>query len=104
MFILQSQIGALVELGRMAFHQGRYRHGVVEDVFQWQLKSQLQLLKFSKRILTLDAFWEKLKSAAEGKVGAVEAERFCKAFQRIHSKLVHEELSLDAAWSLLNSS
>ncbi|KAM3692645.1 hypothetical protein ACB098_08G103100 [Castanea mollissima] len=51
-----------------------------------------------------DAFWEKLKSAAERKVGAVEAERFCKAFQRVHSKLVHEELSLDAARSFLNSS
>ncbi|GMY15991.1 hypothetical protein FCV25MIE_11230 [Fagus crenata] len=51
-----------------------------------------------------DAFWGKLKSAAEMKVGAAEAERFCKAFQRIHRKLVHEELSLDAAQSFINSS
>ncbi|RXH83313.1 hypothetical protein DVH24_005566 [Malus domestica] len=32
-------------------------------------------------------FWEKLKLVAERKVGAAEAERFCKAFQRIHKKL-----------------
>ncbi|XP_050112932.1 uncharacterized protein LOC126591325 isoform X2 [Malus sylvestris] len=48
-------------------------------------------------------FWEKLKLVAERKVGAAEAERFCKAFQRIHKKLVYEELSLDAAQKFLNS-
>ncbi|XP_059431195.1 uncharacterized protein LOC132164668 isoform X2 [Corylus avellana] len=51
-----------------------------------------------------DAFWVKLKLVAERKVGAAEAERFCKSFQRIHKKLVHEELSLDAARSFINSS
>ncbi|XP_035546347.1 uncharacterized protein LOC109004032 isoform X2 [Juglans regia] len=51
-----------------------------------------------------DAFWGKLKLAAERKVGAAEAERFCKAFQQIHKKLVHEELSFDAAQSFINSS
>ncbi|XP_062172526.1 uncharacterized protein LOC133878053 isoform X2 [Alnus glutinosa] len=51
-----------------------------------------------------DAFWMKLKLAAERKVGAAEAERFCTAFQRIHKKLVHEELSLDAARSFISSS
>lgn len=51
-----------------------------------------------------DAFWEKLKSAAETKMGAVEAKRFCEAFQRVHRKLVYEELSLDAARSFINSS
>ncbi|KAF7119282.1 hypothetical protein RHSIM_Rhsim13G0205900 [Rhododendron simsii] len=57
-----------------------------------------------------DAFWGKLKMAAEKKfspfldlVGPVEAERFCKAFERIHKKLVYEELSLDAASKFLNS-
>ncbi|CAI0541976.1 unnamed protein product [Linum tenue] len=44
-----------------------------------------------------DPFWEKLKLAAEKKVGAAEAKRFCKAFQQVHRKLVYEELSLDAA-------
>ncbi|XP_015873556.3 uncharacterized protein LOC107410622 [Ziziphus jujuba] len=51
-----------------------------------------------------DAFWEKLKSAAEKKVGAAEAERFCKTFQRIHKKLVYEELSPDAARNFLTLS
>ncbi|XP_052205863.1 uncharacterized protein LOC127810417 [Diospyros lotus] len=50
-----------------------------------------------------DAFWERLKMAAEKKVGAAEAERLCKAFQRIHLKLVYEELSPDAARSFLSS-
>ncbi|XP_004291532.1 PREDICTED: uncharacterized protein LOC101309697 [Fragaria vesca subsp. vesca] len=51
-----------------------------------------------------DAFWEKLKLVAERKVGATEAERFCKAFQRVHKKLVYEELSPDAAKTFLSSS
>ncbi|XP_062148975.1 uncharacterized protein LOC133857687 isoform X2 [Alnus glutinosa] len=51
-----------------------------------------------------DAFWGKLKLAAERKVGAAEAERFCKAFQVIHKRVVHEELSLDAARNSINSS
>jgi len=50
-----------------------------------------------------DAFWGKLKMAAEKKVGPVGAERFCKAFERIHKKLVYEELSLDAASKFLGS-
>ncbi|TQD90591.1 hypothetical protein C1H46_023834 [Malus baccata] len=33
-------------------------------------------------------FRGKLKLVAERKVGAAEAERFCKAFQRIHKRLV----------------
>ncbi|KAL6342057.1 hypothetical protein AAG906_038304 [Vitis piasezkii] len=51
-----------------------------------------------------DAFWEKLKVVAERKVGPVEAERFCKAFQQVHRKLVYEELSLEAARNFVNSS
>ncbi|XAR56174.1 hypothetical protein NMG60_11036538 [Bertholletia excelsa] len=51
-----------------------------------------------------DAFWEKLKMAAEKKVGAAEAERFCKAFKRIHMQLVYGELSLGAARRFLSSS
>ncbi|RDY13159.1 hypothetical protein CR513_01959 [Mucuna pruriens] len=34
------------------------------------------------------SFWSKLKSEAASKVGAEEAERFCKAFQQIHNKLL----------------
>ncbi|KAJ4980028.1 hypothetical protein NE237_010808 [Protea cynaroides] len=44
-----------------------------------------------------DPFWKKLKLAAERKVGAAEAEKFCKVFQMVHRKLVYEELSLDVA-------
>ncbi|XP_027332696.1 uncharacterized protein LOC113847662 isoform X2 [Abrus precatorius] len=51
-----------------------------------------------------DSFWSKLRSEAARKVGEEEADRFCKAFQQIHKKLVNEDLSLDAAHSLLNSS
>ncbi|CAN7005404.1 unnamed protein product [Brassica rapa subsp. trilocularis] len=49
-------------------------------------------------------FWDKLKAAAEKKVGEVEAERFCKAFEKLHKKLVYEELDPEAAKRyLLNS-
>ncbi|KAM7502467.1 hypothetical protein LguiB_001371 [Lonicera macranthoides] len=37
-------------------------------------------------------------------VGAAKAEEFCQAFQRVHKKLVYEELSLDAARSFIKSS
>ncbi|XP_022731845.1 uncharacterized protein LOC111286238 [Durio zibethinus] len=50
-----------------------------------------------------DKFWQKLKLAAERKVGAAEADKFCKAFQDVHKKLVHEGLSFDAAQKFLNS-
>ncbi|KAK4419644.1 hypothetical protein Salat_2377300 [Sesamum alatum] len=50
-----------------------------------------------------EAFWGKLKSAAEQKMGAADADRFCKAFQQVYKKLVYEELSLDAARSFINS-
>ncbi|PIA59971.1 hypothetical protein AQUCO_00400686v1 [Aquilegia coerulea] len=49
-----------------------------------------------------DPFWEKLKLAAESKVGATEAEKFCRAFQTVHKKLVCEELRKDASPSYNN--
>ncbi|GAV62149.1 hypothetical protein CFOL_v3_05673 [Cephalotus follicularis] len=58
----------------------------------------------NERVDPHDAFWEKLKLAAERKVGAAEAERFCRAFQQVHKKLVYEELSLDAANKLIRRS
>ncbi|KAI5433392.1 uncharacterized protein LOC127117864 [Lathyrus oleraceus] len=51
-----------------------------------------------------DSFWSKLKSEAAKKVGTEEAEKFCQAFQQIHKRLVNEELSLDSARNLVNSS
>ncbi|XP_075522051.1 uncharacterized protein LOC142555195 isoform X5 [Primulina tabacum] len=50
-----------------------------------------------------EGFWGKLMLAAEQKVGAAEAERFCKAFQQVYEKLVYEELPLDAARKFINS-
>lgn len=50
-----------------------------------------------------DAFWERLKLAAEKKVGPESAEKFCKAFQTIYKKLVFNELSEDAAQRFINS-
>ncbi|XP_073054862.1 uncharacterized protein [Primulina eburnea] len=52
---------------------------------------------------TREGFWGKLMLAAEQKVGAAEAERFCKAFQQVYQKLVYEELPLDAARKFINS-
>ncbi|XP_075522052.1 uncharacterized protein LOC142555195 isoform X6 [Primulina tabacum] len=52
---------------------------------------------------TREGFWGKLMLAAEQKVGAAEAERFCKAFQQVYEKLVYEELPLDAARKFINS-
>lgn len=51
-----------------------------------------------------DVFWTKLKLVAERKMGAAEAEKFCKAFQKAYKKLVYEELSLDAAQRFVNAS
>nr|VDD33973.1 unnamed protein product [Brassica oleracea] len=49
-------------------------------------------------------FWDKLRAAAAKKVGEVEAERFCKAFEKLHKKLVYEELDPETAKRyLLNS-
>ncbi|CAL0307473.1 unnamed protein product [Lupinus luteus] len=59
---------------------------------------------FQSQGIQNDSFWRKLNSEAAEKVGAEEAERFCKAFKQIHKKLVYEELSLDAAQSFINSS
>ncbi|KAF2291824.1 hypothetical protein GH714_035747 [Hevea brasiliensis] len=36
-------------------------------------------------------------------MGAAEAKKFCNAFQQVHRRLVYEELSLDAARSIINS-
>ncbi|KAL9273099.1 hypothetical protein AKJ16_DCAP21064 [Drosera capensis] len=39
---------------------------------------------------TVDAFWGELKSAAEKKVGAVDAQKFLNAFQHVYDKLLDE--------------
>ncbi|CAA6661964.1 unnamed protein product [Spirodela intermedia] len=40
-----------------------------------------------------DPFWEKLKSAAEIKVGPEAAAKFCKAFQTVHKKVSEDQNS-----------
>ncbi|PON75697.1 octanoyltransferase [Parasponia andersonii] len=71
-----------------------------QDAWQEGGNKQIEIKGLDQR----DAFWKKLKSAAERKVGAAEAERFCKTFRRIHNKLVYEELSSEAAQNLLKLS
>jgi hypothetical protein len=46
---------------------------------------------------------QKLKMAAEKKIGATKAEFFCKAFEEAHEKLVYKELNLDAAKKFLSA-
>ncbi|CAN6226298.1 unnamed protein product, partial [Urochloa humidicola] len=50
-----------------------------------------------------DLFMQKLKMAAEKKIGATKAEFFCKAFEEVHEKLVYKELNLDAAKKFLSA-
>ncbi|KAL0709411.1 hypothetical protein Bca4012_016389 [Brassica carinata] len=72
-----------------------------EDVTEWHDAPSAEL---EPKDLTNHTFWDKLKTAAEKKVGKVEAERFCKAFEKLHKKLVYEELDPEAAKRyLLNS-
>ncbi|RLM87713.1 uncharacterized protein C2845_PM04G29420 [Panicum miliaceum] len=58
----------------------------------------LMVLKLSKNL-----FMQKLKMAAEKKIGATKAEFFCKAFEEAHEKLVYKELNLDAAKKFLSA-
>ncbi|KAL3621948.1 hypothetical protein CASFOL_034144 [Castilleja foliolosa] len=50
-----------------------------------------------------EAFWGKLKLAAEKEVGAADAEKFCKAFQQVYKKLVYEEVTLGDARKIIDS-
>ncbi|XP_043718793.1 uncharacterized protein LOC122666788 [Telopea speciosissima] len=77
-------------------------HSARDELTEWQNAWSEEGRKGTEiqGIDTEDPFWEKLKLAAEKKVGVAEAEKFCKAFQVVHRKLVYEELSLDAARKL----
>ncbi|KAL6657499.1 hypothetical protein ACP70R_005279 [Stipagrostis hirtigluma subsp. patula] len=50
-----------------------------------------------------DLFLQKLRMAAEKKIGATKAEFFCRAFEEAHEKLVYKELNLDAAKKFLSA-
>ncbi|GLJ38915.1 hypothetical protein SUGI_0793320 [Cryptomeria japonica] len=41
-------------------------------------------------------FWMHLRSSVEQKMGAENAEQFCRAFQKVHEQLVYRALPLDA--------
>ncbi|CAF1697175.1 unnamed protein product [Brassica napus] len=76
-----------------------------EEVSEWHdAPSVVEPEDLKDRKTNQDTFWDQLKAAAEKKVGEVEAERFCKAFEKLHKKLVYEELNPEAAKRyLLNS-
>ncbi|XP_057724808.1 uncharacterized protein LOC130940624 isoform X2 [Arachis stenosperma] len=71
---------------------------------EWQDAWDERDINFENRGNDPHSFWSKLKSEAAKKVGPEEAERFCKAFQQVHEKLVYEELNSDAGRSFINSS
>ncbi|MED6109794.1 hypothetical protein PIB30_036909 [Stylosanthes scabra] len=71
---------------------------------EWQDAWDERDISFETQGNNSHSFWSKLKSEAAKKVGPEEAERFCKAFQRIHKKLVYEELNSDAGRNFINSS
>ncbi|XP_078171687.1 octanoyltransferase [Carex rostrata] len=50
-----------------------------------------------------DPFWQKLKTAAETKVGSNKAEQFVQAFRDAHEKLVYKKLSIDVARSFIDT-
>ncbi|XP_021631935.1 uncharacterized protein LOC110629258 isoform X2 [Manihot esculenta] len=62
-----------------------------EDVKKWQDAWEEQEgdnKESSNQAIDLhDAFWEKLKLAAEEKMGTAEAKKFCNAFQQVHRRL-----------------
>ncbi|KAJ8768614.1 hypothetical protein K2173_023518 [Erythroxylum novogranatense] len=80
--------------------------GPSEVIKKWQdaWEGEDENEKENQAIDVNDPFWKKLKLAAEKKLGAAEAERFCMAFQEVHRKLVYEDLSLDAARDFLKKS
>ncbi|CAH8281517.1 unnamed protein product [Eruca vesicaria subsp. sativa] len=61
-------------------------------------------LKDCKTDQDTSSFWDKLRTSAAKKVGEVEAERFCKAFEKLHKRLVYEELDLETAKRYLSNS
>ncbi|ONK78513.1 uncharacterized protein A4U43_C02F19570 [Asparagus officinalis] len=69
-----------------------------EEVTEWQdAWSEMDKKSEPKEIDYDDPFWQKLRSAAEEKVGPTKAEEFCKAVQTVHKQIVYEKISIDAA-------
>ncbi|KAI0504041.1 hypothetical protein KFK09_014988 [Dendrobium nobile] len=79
-------------------------HSAQDEVTEW-MKGWTEMDKMDelKETKSQDAFWSKLRAAAERKVGPANAERFCAAFKTVHEKLVYKELSLEAAQRFLST-
>ncbi|XP_020682410.1 uncharacterized protein LOC110099559 [Dendrobium catenatum] len=79
-------------------------HSAQDEVTEW-MKGWTEMDKMDelKETKSQDAFWSKLRAAAESKVGPANAERFCAAFKTVHEKLVYKELSLEAAQRFIST-
>ncbi|KAL3653308.1 hypothetical protein CASFOL_002989 [Castilleja foliolosa] len=73
-----------------------------EEAKEWQDAWDEEDKRVTEFVYT-EAFWGKLKLAAEKKVGAADAEKLCKALQQVYKKLVYEELALGDARKIINS-
>ncbi|XP_010908943.1 uncharacterized protein [Elaeis guineensis] len=84
--------------------RGSTSHSPQDEVADWRnARNEMDEKDVSEGTYNEDTFWQKLRLAAERKVGPGNAEHFCKAFQRAHEKLVYEELSFDVAQRFMNA-
>lgn len=84
--------------------RGSTSHSPKDEVAEWKNAwNEMDERDVSEGTDSEGAFWQKLRLAAEKKVGPAKAEQFCKAFQKAHEKLVYKELSLDAAKKFMNA-
>ncbi|CAL9173684.1 unnamed protein product [Musa hybrid cultivar] len=78
--------------------RGTTSHSTQDEVTEWKNAwNQMDEKDGSSETENDDPFWQKLRLAAERKMGAAKAEKFCEAFRMAHEKLVYKELSSDAA-------
>ncbi|XP_024519207.1 uncharacterized protein LOC112342126 isoform X2 [Selaginella moellendorffii] len=52
---------------------------------------------------THGAFWVKVKTLAEPKLGKEGAERFCQAFRRVHEDLVFKKVAVESICKILKT-
>ncbi|XXG52872.1 hypothetical protein AAC387_Pa03g1075 [Persea americana] len=84
--------------------KGSTSHSEKNEVTEWQdAWGEADEKETEIQVNPQDLFWEKLRLAAEKKVGAVEAGKFCKAFEKAYKKFVSEQVSSGAAQQFVNS-
>ncbi|ERM99117.1 uncharacterized protein LOC18427146 [Amborella trichopoda] len=68
-----------------------------DEIMEWQdAWAELDMKGNKVQAIDLeDPFWEKLRLAAEKKMNAADAEKFCKAFQSVYKRLVYEAMTPD---------